>query len=205
MQRQVFSAALLAASVSPEPLATEEAARLPEIVTEAIVETERETDEGQIIHAVLAPWRKLVEYAAEDADSLYQLGDRKLEEILAAAYELAGFHIVTLTPRARDHGRDVIAVKLDDFGTVRFVIEAKAWKPNTVLPYDKIRAFGFVVLGDPKANKGVIATTADFPPEVYKDPILAPHLDKKIELINGTQLVRRLSDLAQRISQGGGK
>src|SRR6516225_9135365 len=65
----------------------------------------------------------------KDPELMYQLNPRKWEELIAGAYELAGFDEVILTPRSGDKGRDVIAVK-KGIGCIRFLEEVKAYKPD---------------------------------------------------------------------------
>lgn len=55
-----------------------------------------------------------------------RLDQSRWEEILAAAYDKAGFDEVILTPRSGDLGRDVIAIR-KGFGSVKLIEQAKAY------------------------------------------------------------------------------
>jgi hypothetical protein len=71
---------------------------------------------------------------------------RKLEEMIAAAYDKAGFDEVILTPRSGDLGRDIIASR-KDWGRVRFIDQVKAYKPGHLVTAEEVRALGFVRAG----------------------------------------------------------
>ena len=53
------------------------------------------------------------------------------------------------------------------------------------------------ILGGDKASKGFLTTTSDFAPMIDKDPLITPFIPDRLELINGTQLLKRLEDLAK--------
>ena len=57
------------------------------------------------------------------------------EEIIAAAYDKAGFDDVILAPRPGDYGTDIIAIK-KGFGSVRFIEQVKAYSARS---YSKSR------------------------------------------------------------------
>lgn len=61
------------------------------------------------------------------------------EEIIAGAYQKAGFDEVTLTSRSGDFGRDVIAVK-HGLGTIRIIDQVKAYSPNRLVTADDVRS-----------------------------------------------------------------
>jgi restriction system protein len=61
------------------------------------------------------------------------------EEIVACAFDKAGFDEVILTPRSGDHGRDLIALKRGA-GSIRIVGSVKAYKPGHLVSYDDVRA-----------------------------------------------------------------
>ena len=69
--------------------------------------------EGSLITAVAPAWYEIITMMENDPGILYRIDPRKLEEIIAGAYDRAGFDEVILTPRSGDFGRDVIAVKRD--------------------------------------------------------------------------------------------
>lgn len=157
------------------------------LLREEVLQLGERGQDGQLVLGLFPAWEAIVAMLAKDPLALYHIAGRKLEELVAASYEAAGYDEVTLTPRSRDHGRDVIAVKRG-WLTVRIVDQAKAYKPGSRIPADDVRAMLGVVLGDPRASKGVITTTADFAPEIAKDPIIAPHMPFRLELVNGERL-----------------
>jgi restriction system protein len=102
---------------------------------------------------------------------------------------------VILTPRSGDHGRDVIAVKRD-LWTVRIIDQVKAYHPGRLVPADDVRALVGVLFSDRAATKGLVTTTWDFAPRIKDDPFIKPHIPYRLQLINGQELIERLSALA---------
>lgn len=171
-----------------------------ELLLQAIVSPVQRTDEGNIIEALSIPWLKIVEMLKIDPNFMFRLDPRKWEEMVAAAYEQAGFEEVTLTPRSGDHGRDVIAVKKGL--SIRIVEQVKRYSPGHVVTADDVRALAGVVAFDPRASKGVLTTTSHFAPGIATDPLIAPAIPYRLELRDGPQLIQWLSEIArQRNSQ----
>ena len=161
----------------------------------SVVEFGARTDDGQIIQAVTLPWFDIVRALQKDREVAFQLTPRQWEELIAGAYERAGFDQVILTPRSGDRGRDVIAIK-HGLGTIRVIDQVKAYKPGRLVTANDVRAlFGVVVMD--RASKGFLTTTSDFAPRLRQDPLIAEQLGPRIELINGTQLLAKLEALAK--------
>jgi restriction system protein len=168
----------------------------PSILLQAVVVLGDSTPEGQIIKLVAPPWYEIIECMMHDPKFIYELGWRKWEEMIAGAYERAGFDEATLTPRSGDLGRDVIAVKRG-LGTIRIIDQVKAYSPSHLVPADDVRALLGVLQGD-KASKGFLTTTSDFAPGLRDDILLKPFMPAQLELINGKMLLARLEELAQK-------
>jgi hypothetical protein len=47
------------------------------------------------------------------------------------------------------------------------------------------------------ASKGFMTTTSDFAPRLREDPLIVPWIPSRLELVNGSQLLLRLKDLAK--------
>ncbi|MDA2938168.1 restriction endonuclease [Acidobacteria bacterium AH-259-A15] len=166
------------------------------LLLQAVVVPGAKTDEGQLIEAVTLPWFEIIEELSRNPSLAYQIDYRKWEEIIAGAYQRAGFDEVTLTSRSGDFGRDVIAVKRG-LGTVRIIDQVKAYGPNHLVTADDVRALLGVLLGD-KASKGFLTTTSDFAPKLRDDILLKPFMPARLELINGKMLLSRLEELAKK-------
>jgi restriction system protein len=161
----------------------------------AVVGYGNKTLEGQLIWCVAPPWFEIIELLMRDPAAAYEIPPRTWEEIIAGAYMKAGFDEVTLTPRSGDYGRDVIAVKRA-LGSVRIIDQVKAYKPGHLVTADNVRALVGVLHGD-GASKGFLTTTSDFAPKLQEDPLIVPFIPSRIELINGTKLLKGLTDLAK--------
>ena len=151
------------------------------------------TSEGTLIEAVNLPWFEIINNIKNDPSIVYQLSPEKWEEIIAGAYKLAGFDEVILTPRSGDLGRDVIAIK-KGIGQVRIIDQVKAYKPKHLVTANDVRALMGCLHND-GAAKGFITTTSDFAPKIKSDPLITPFIPQRIELINGTKLLKRLEEL----------
>ena len=92
--------------------------------------------------------------------------------------------------------RDVIAVKRG-LGVVRVIDQVKAYKPGHLVTADDVRALIGVLHGD-GASKGFLTTTSDFAPRLEADPLIAHFIPSRLELINGTALLKRLDELVKR-------
>src|SRR5260221_9752201 len=83
----------------------------PPLLLQSVVTPLRKTDDGEIVRVAMLPWQAIVQEILRDPAFLHTIDWRKMEELVAATYDAAGFDEVTLTPRSGDDGRDVIAVK----------------------------------------------------------------------------------------------
>ena len=165
------------------------------LLLQAVIVPGKNTSDGRIIESVAPAWLEIARLMQRDPSAIYQIDDRKWEEIIAGAYKKAGFEEVILTPRSGDFGRDVIAVKYG-LCTVRVVDQVKAYKPGHLVTANDVRALVGVLLSDRAATHGLVTTTSDFAPRVRDDPSIQPHLPNRLQLINGPELVKRLNDLA---------
>ena len=166
------------------------------LLLQAVTVPGAKTDEGQLIEAVALPWFQIIESLKDDPSLAFQIRPRQWEEIIAGAYERAGFDEVTLTPRSGDLGRDIIAVK-HGLGTVRVIDQMKAYGPNHLVTANDVRALLGILKGD-KASKGFLTTTSDFAPKLRDDILLEPFMPAQLELINGKRLLARLEELAKK-------
>jgi len=170
-------------------------AELSGIVIQAVITLGDRTPDGSLVVALAPAWFEIIRVLEKDSRAMFEIPWRKWEEIIAGAYERAGFDKVTLTPRSGDHGRDVIAEK-SGWGSVRFIDQVKAYKPGHLVTAEEVRALGFVLLSDPAANKGIVTTTSDFAPKIAEDASIKQHMPNRIELVNGPSLLKRLKELA---------
>lgn len=167
------------------------------ILLQGIITPLATTEEGKLIKALAVPWRMIVETLKDRWEQAYQIPPDRWEELIAAAFDRAGYDEVVLTPRSGDHGRDVIAIK-KGVGSMRIIGSVKAYKPGHLVNYDDIRALLGVLHGDQQASKGIITTTSDFPRKLMQDPYIKPFLPYRLELLNGPALQKWLQSLLTR-------
>jgi restriction system protein len=73
----------------------------------------------------------------------------------------------------------------------------KAYNFGHLVEYDDVRALLGVLSGDQSASKGIITTTSGFPPNIERDPYIAPFLPTRLELMDGQRLREWLLNLAK--------
>jgi restriction system protein len=185
-RRQHMSAIAATTGTTVVPLPPMAANAIPQLMMKAIIIPGDKTSEGVLIEAIALPWFDIIEEVLRDPTAAFQIPARTWEEIIAAAYKKAGFDEVTLTPRSGDLGRDVIAIK-KAHGIVRVIDQVKAYAPDNLVPANDVRALMGVLHLDP-ASKGFVTTTSDFPPGIATDPLIAPLIPSRLDLINGEKL-----------------
>ena len=160
-----------------------------------LVQLGEATSEGKLVISVSFVWQEILRELERNPHFLYEFSKypRKFEELVAGAYKKYGWDIVELTPHSADRGRDVIATKLG-FGSVRFLDQVKAYSPGTLVTHEEVRAMVGVLSLDQSASKGLITTTSDFAPGVFKSTEFRGMMPHRLELKNGDQLRTWLLD-----------
>jgi restriction system protein len=167
-----------------------------EVLVQAVIKLSLKSNEGDLVRAIISPWRAIVELLKDDWNQAYQISPRTWEELIAGAFDQDGYDEVILTPRSGDFGRDVVATK-HGVGSVRIIDSVKAFRPDRLVRQDDVRALLGVLYGDPRASKAIITTTSDFAPGITSDPYLAPSMPTRLELMNGVQLRDWMTKLSE--------
>jgi restriction endonuclease len=102
----------------------------------------------------------LIEALAQNPDLMHEVHPRRFEELVAELFKRMGCS-VELTPASRDGGRDILAVRRDDVGTILTLVECKKFRPDRKVGVGLVRSLYGVVAHD-RASHGVIATTSSF-------------------------------------------
>lgn len=165
------------------------------LVQAAVVLFGDQTAEGQIISGLKVPWFEIIAQLARDPDFLFKIPWRKLEEIVAGAYERAGWPEVVLTPRSGDDGRDVIATRPGK-GSIRIVDQIKAYRPGNLVTADEVRSMLGVLEAEKNVSKGFITTTSRFAPGIKNNERLRAFMPYRLELKDGDELRAWLLELA---------
>jgi restriction system protein len=171
-------------------------AQPPAVVLKALLSFGDRTSEGVLVRAVAEPWFRILELIQRDPEAIYRIEPRSWEEIIAGAYDEAGFDEVTLTPRSGDLGRDVIAIKRG-VGSIRIFDQVKAYRPGHVVTAEEVRAMIGVITVDQNVSKGVITTTSEFAPKVRDDPSIKPLIPYRLELKPKDDLLPWLDELSK--------
>lgn len=165
------------------------------LLLQSVVSFHGKVADGQLVKCLSVPWQAIVAEIERNPRFLPEFATqhRRFEEFLAASYERAGFE-VTLTPQRGDRGRDVIAT-LRGLMTVRILDQAKAYKPGHLVTHDDVRAMLGTLATDSNASKGVVTTTSDFQPGILSGDEFKRFVPYRLELKNGEQLARWLSEI----------
>lgn len=165
----------------------------PGFLLQAVITPGKRTMEGTLVDAVAMPWYDIIGRLVKDPTLLYKLDWRKFEEIIAGAYKRQGFE-VTLTPRSRDGGRDVIAVR-HDIGSVRFFDQVKRYSPGHVVTLKDVDTMLGVLSRDSNVSKGIVTTTATFAPELERAEGIKRFMPYRLELKDRHKLIPWLESL----------
>jgi restriction system protein len=194
-RRRLFNPEIFSTPIVPPP------EDFPVLLSRAVIIPYEKTFEGHLIWSITAPLRSIIERIMKDPSLIYEIGPRKWEEIIAATYDESGlFDEVILTPRSGDDGRDVIAVK-NGFGSVRLIESVKRYKPGHVVKAAEVRDLLGALHADPQASKGVVSTTSDFAPMIWKTPQIMQYVPHRLELVNETALMERLKEYTKTASK----
>lgn len=168
---------------------------IPSLTIKSLLTFSNKNAEGQIVEAVGVPWFRIMEMIKKDPKSIYEIDPFKWEEIIAGAYDAAGFDEVILTPRSGDKGRDVIAT-MTGIGSIRIIDQVKAYSPNNPVPANDVRAIAGVISMEQNISKGVITTTSNFAPKVEEDDLIKKVIPYRLELRPRDKLLKWLEEIS---------
>ncbi|MBO1628242.1 restriction endonuclease [Bacillus arachidis] len=103
---------------------------------------------------------QLIQYLARNPELMYQLEPRKFEELVAELFHKKGYE-VELTPRTRDGGKDIYALKKDSISSTLFLVEAKRYSKTNKVGVELVRGL-YGVKHAERANVGMLVTTSSF-------------------------------------------
>jgi restriction system protein len=166
-----------------------------DFMLQAAVTLGESTDEGRIVEATSIPWLAFFAYARRHPDKLHEIGWRVWEEIIAAAYQEAGYR-VTLTPRSGDKGVDVIAAR-SGVVTVRYFEQVKAYKPDNLVTLDDVSSMLGVLQREPNVSRGIVTTTSGFAPGVLTDPSITKFMPYRLDLRARDGLIAWLEEMTK--------
>jgi restriction system protein len=173
--------------VGPSPLPG------PEVLLQAaIILAGDRTQEGILVQGVAVAWEEIIRQLAQDPEFLFKIDWRKLEELIAGAYQRDGWSEVILTPRSGDGGRDIIATRTD-VGAIRFYDQVKAFNPGHLVTANDVRAMAGVLYRDQNVSKAIVTTTSRFAPGVFDE--WKSFTPTRLELKEGAQLIEWLQQI----------
>lgn len=108
-------------------------------------------------------WEYLIDRLVEDPKALHGLSPSEFEALIAQVLEAFGYE-VSMTARANDGGRDLIAVQSGPLARTKFIVECKRYGGERKVGVQQVRAM-VGALQMERATGGVIATTGRFTKE----------------------------------------
>lgn len=103
---------------------------------------------------------ELIEYLAKHPEFLRQLHHRKFEELIAEIFRNKGYD-VTLTPKTRDGGKDIVALYKSPFGHQMFIVECKKHSEDNKVGVELVRGLYGVKTAE-RYNQAILVTTSTF-------------------------------------------
>lgn len=103
---------------------------------------------------------ELISYLAKHPEYMRHLHHRKFEELIAEIIRSRGYD-VTLTPKTRDGGKDIIALYKSPFGHQMFIVECKKYNGDNKVGVELVRGLYGVKMAE-RATKGILVTTSSF-------------------------------------------
>jgi hypothetical protein len=103
---------------------------------------------------------ELIGHLYKHPEMMRELDPRKFEVLIAELLRDKGYD-VTLTPRSKDGGRDILAIKRDDIGTALTLVECRRYTEGKPVGVGVVRGL-FGVVSEEQASRGLIATTSNF-------------------------------------------
>lgn len=117
-------------------------------------------DESPVVIDPKGYWDGVLAQMMARPEQMQEMGDRKFEEFVAELLSRDGFE-VRLTPKTRDGGYDVLAMRRLQAFELLFLVECKRYKSSRKVGVEIVRSL-YGVVCEKRANAGLIVTTSTF-------------------------------------------
>jgi hypothetical protein len=132
----------------------------PALIYKDIFYNHTRQDVQNIIVSSESYWNDLIRHFANNPSELQKVDDRKFEELIAELLSREGLD-VTLTPKSKDGGRDILAYYSTDIAENLYLVECKRYSLNNPVGVKIIRELYGVVEAE-RATAGLVVTTSRF-------------------------------------------
>jgi hypothetical protein len=123
--------------------------------------TSEEIENNKIIQADLNDINEgLISYLAKHPEYLREVNPRKFEELIAEIFRNNGYS-VTLTPKTRDGGKDIIALYKTGIGEQLYIVECKRYQLESKVGVEVVRGLYGVQMAE-NYNQAILVTTSTF-------------------------------------------
>lgn len=136
----------------------------------------------------------LIKRLADNADLMYELRPRQLEELMAELYAREGFE-VELTQQTHDGGVDLYLVRHTPFGRLLTIVDTKRNRRDRTVGVGVVRQL-YGVVEAKRASAGVVATTSFFSPEAHRFQQSVPFRLGLQDYFDLQTMLRRAADKA---------
>lgn len=138
---------------------------------------------------------EVLKFLSDNPEELYKLTGAQFEDVMAEIYKRLGYD-VTLTPRTRDGGKDIIIKKPEIIGDFVYLVECKKHSPKRPVGVGIVRGVAGAINLD-KVNGGIIATTSYFTRDARK-LILDSNMQYQIQMHDNNKVQSLLKKVIHR-------
>lgn len=136
-----------------------EIGNLSTLYPDGLLETS-EAERNHIAQVSTSTWDRLIYELSKKPELLRSLQPRQFEELIAELLTRDGLQ-VTLTPRTRDGGNDILAFNETPAGRHLYLVECKRYAQQNPVDVSLVRAL-FGVVTQKRATAGLLVTTSRF-------------------------------------------
>jgi len=134
---------------------------------------------------------ELIFRISQNYDLLYRISPRDFERIIKEIFSAMGYE-VELTKQTRDGGYDLVAIRKMDGFSLKFLVECK--RTTRPVGVKIVREF-LHVIGDQKANKGIIVATSFYTEGAIKQQSFQPYL---LDLKDKDHVIRWIEEYTEK-------
>jgi len=130
------------------------------------IETEKDLSNLEYENIIKIVSRAFIEKIAVDPDFLLKIEWRELEKTVAEIFEGLTFR-VTLTPPAKDGGKDLILQMVKEGSAQTYIVEIKHWRSMQKVGQNGVKEFLKVICNE-KREKGIFLSTYGFTENAFE-------------------------------------
>lgn len=142
-----------------------------QILYEDLLRSSFPDTESRIVTLSKAQWGRIVEQLNQAPERIFGMSSFEFEQLVAHLLDSQGY-CVTLTPRTRDGGKDILVATPTALGDLLYLVECKKYGPKNPVGVSLVRELYGVVERE-RATAGILVTSSSFTAAAlkFRDPI----------------------------------